>query len=176
LGGTRIRFNPFFVGSGDYRIRTLENGYSDGSYTSQVIGTSSEAKDMGCYYYSRGITSQGFSQFQTETTDKYMRTVKPIDAKIYFTNTIKPYLVKKGFAEYLDVSWTNLVEKEFNNVKAMYEATGSIYLSIDGGTTYTEYMIDKTRELSFDRPVNLSDMNFWSGVNLSMIALGSDTA
>lgn len=169
-GHNMVRFSPFFIGNGDYRVRTIYNGYSDGSFVSPIIGIGSTGLDLGVYAMDRQSSEQGYNQFETERSDRFIKTVKPIEAKIYFTNSIKPKFTKKGVADFLNINWKLLTDSELNNLENMYNSSSAIFLSIDG-LVFNQYLINETKELKYSRPLNVDDMDLWSEVSLELIKI-----
>jgi len=165
-----VRFSPFFIGGGDYRVRTIYNGYSDGSFVSPIIGISSTGIDLGVYAMSRQASEQGYNQFETKRSDQFVKSIKPIEAKMYFTNSIKPKFTKKGTADFLTVNWKLITDIELENLKAMYNSNTTVFLSTDG-ILFDQYFLNETKELKYARPLNVDDMDLWSDINLELIKI-----
>jgi len=169
-GHSMVRFSPFFIGGGDYRVRTIYNGYSDGSFVSPIIGISSTGIDLGVYAMSRQASEQGYNQFETKRSDQFVKSIKPIEAKMYFTNSIKPKFTKKGTADFLTVNWKLITDIELENLKAMYNSNTTVFLSTDG-ILFDQYFLNETKELKYARPLNVDDMDLWSDINLELIKI-----
>jgi hypothetical protein len=165
----RILFNPLFIGGGDYRIRTLQNGYTDGSYISPVISQSDTGKDLGCYDYERTTESTIYTEFITERPITFRKTDVALDATLKYTNTLVARQTDKGIISKLYLGWDQIVDEQFENLQDMYAAGGTIYLSIDNGLNFTAYKIDKTQPLEYSRTTNIDDMDYQAGVGLGLI-------
>ncbi len=173
LNGMTTRFNPLFVSTSDYRLRSVHNGYATEDISSPVIGASSEYKDLGCYDYYRIVTNSTGTDFFTNRPDGYKKTTRKIDAKNYYTGTGKCFGYQRTSAEILDLSWDDLEDAQFQNLKALYDQTDIVYLSDTDGDTgeLIPYLLDYTNNLSYARKVNKNDLSYWSNVSLSLIKM-----
>lgn len=170
----RVVLNPCFIGGSDYRIRTVENGYNDGSYTSPVIRYSSDGKDLGCYDYTRTTLTSTYDTFLTEVSPTFRWAKRFIDSKLNYTHTLSKRQTYRGYVDYLTVAWEDILKTEYDNLEAMVESEGNIFLSIDNGATYTEYLIDKTQDFGYEKKLNKQDgaaADYVYGVQLGLIAI-----
>ena len=168
---SRIVVNPMFVGNSDYRIRTLHNGYTDGSYTSPVLNMSDTGKDLGAYDYVRSTDSESFSEFSTHVPHVYREQDRAIDAQLRYTNTLVPKQTDKGIITTLYLEWSNGIKvDELAEIRDMYETGGEIYLSTDDGSNYSPYKIDKTVPLEYSRRVNKDEITYNDSVGIMLIA------
>lgn len=182
--GTTIGLSPLF--DSDYRLKSIYNG-TDSIYvfsacigtnlvTGEGIGISSDGEsDLGCYVVTRAITNQSFTEFTTGKSLGLIYSQRSINAALYFGKNKKARIVKDGKVNFVTVSWqgeTNvLTQSEFNNIKAMHELGGDIYLSVDGGVNFKEYKIDDTQQFTYEPGVNKEDIDVWMNVSIGLIEL-----
>jgi hypothetical protein len=171
LSNTQIRFNPFFVGSGDYRLRTVYNGYADANFSSPVYGVSSEGKDLGCYLMERTVSTENYIEFDTERSDNYVLGTMLVEGKLYYTNTLHPKIVAKGEVDTLTIGWNIVTETEFNNLLNMYNRQTNVYLSENDGITFSVYFVDRTKGMRRTKPLDKEDMDLWKNIQLVLIKL-----
>jgi hypothetical protein len=168
---SRIVFNPFFISSTDFRIRTVENGYNDGSYTSPVIGQSATGKDLGCYDYSRSLVSEIYTEFNTERSDTYKNSLKSHDVFLTYTDAGLPKQVKKAYINSLYLAWESMINTEVDNLKLLYESEGNIFLSVDNGVIYTEYKVDKTKDFERLLGLGIIDYTGYKNIDLNLLEI-----
>jgi hypothetical protein len=167
--GNYIRFNPFFIGNSDYRIRTLHNGYGDAFVTSPAIGVSSTGIDVGCYQMTRTTGATVYNEFITERPDTYIINPTPIEPKTFYSNTLRPKILKKGDVNILSIAWENMESEQFENLKILYDNEYEVYLSVDNGVSYQHYIIDVSKGFAKDIPVFVIDQTMRRGVSLTLI-------
>lgn len=172
LTGVYVRYNPLFVSDTDYRLRTYHNEYAVGDFISPCLGVSGTNSDLGCYDYTRSSGTPTYTEFSVlrNSDDNYNRRVKKIDAKLYRLLSAKSKIYSKGITYVTEIAFDTLEDTDFANIKTMYEAGGEMYFSNDNGVTYTEYLIDDTRDLQYNRPSPPKvDMDIYKNVSLALI-------
>lgn len=172
LSGLNIRYNPLFVSNTDYQLRSLHNGYGIGDFISPCIDTSSGGIDIGAYNMTRTNNGESYQEFSINSiTDAtgYETSIEQIDAKKYYLLSQKAKIVSKGKIYLLNLSFDSILQSEYENLKAMYELGGEIYLSIDQGATYKKYLIDTTKSFKSRIPLLKYDMDRQNNISLTLI-------
>lgn len=168
-----LRIDPLFISDTDFNLRSIYNGYGNAFVFSPALAQSSTGKDLGCYQYTRVLASQTFVEFETERPATFQNSLVPTDARVWITNLLKPRLYTKGDSERTICNWTGndnvLPESQFDNIKLMRQSTGNVFLSTDGGTTYTEYLIDRSKEFRWERGVNLEQNDVYKNISLLLL-------
>jgi hypothetical protein len=167
-----LRINPLFIGEGDYNIRSKYNGYGDSLMLSPCLGISEDLIDLGCYQYTRTLSSIDYTSFTTSPPLTFSKSKIAIDAKLITVKSLKSKLLSRGIVNKIDLQWNGndnvLTENEYNNLGLLFEFEGNVYLSIDEGETYSQYEIDKTRGFRGDRCLIIQDNMLHTNVSLTL--------
>jgi hypothetical protein len=167
-----LRINPLFIGDDDYNLRSAYNGYGESLMLSPCLGVSEDLIDLGCFQYTRSLTSLDFRNFTISPPLSVVKSKISVDAKLVTVNSLKSKLLERGTINKLELSWTGIdniiTEEEYLNLEALFESEGNIYLSMDEEVSYTQYVLDKTRGLNASRCLNKPENTLYKGVNITL--------